>query len=83
MPETIHVELPKLIEAARAALHDLDVSQEIISRLDDVIDTERRSVYSTRDRLRAILRRAGISVGDSDMDVENAATRLVNEATRA
>lgn len=77
----VQIERPKLVEAARAALHDQDVSQEIISRLQDVIDTEWRSVYSSRGRLRAILRRAGISVGDSDMDVENAATRLVNEAT--
>jgi hypothetical protein len=75
------VERAKLIEAARAALHDLDVSQEIISRLQDVIDTEWRSVYSSRSRLRAILRHAGISAGDGDVDVENAATRLVNEAT--
>jgi hypothetical protein len=77
----VQVERPKLIEAARAALHDLDVSQEVISRLQDVIDTEWRSAYSSRDRLRAILRHAGISAGDSDTDLENAATRLVNEAT--
>jgi len=77
----VQVERPKLIEAARVALHDLDVSQEIISRLQDVIDTEWRSAYSSRDRLRAILRHAGISDMDGDMDLENAATRLVNKAT--
>jgi hypothetical protein len=82
-PLRIQIERPKLIEEARRALHDLEVSQEVIWRLQDVIDDERRSAYSARARLRAILKHAGVTVGDTDVEVEGAAARLVSEAGNA
>lgn len=75
----IQVDRPKLIEGARRALHDIEVSQQVIDRLQEVIDGEWRTVYSAQYRLRAILERAGVDVEDRDFDVENAATRLVSE----
>jgi chromosome condensin MukBEF MukE localization factor len=76
----VQIDHQKLIEAARAALHDLEISQEVISRLQDTIDSEWQSVHSAHSRLRAILKRAGADVDADDFDVENAATRLVRDA---
>jgi hypothetical protein len=77
----IKVERSKLIEGARTALRRIEVSEEIISRLQDVIDTEWQSVYRERSTLRAILQRAGVEVPSDPGDWEHAAQRFVDSET--
>jgi hypothetical protein len=78
----LQIERSKLIEGARSALREIEIHEEVISRLDDVIDEERRSVYSVRRRLEAILRHAGIDLPSDPGDYEHAAARFVKEAER-
>ena len=75
----LQIDRSKLVEAAREGLRRIEIAEEIISRLDDVIDEERRSVYDERSRLTAVLNHAGITFGDGINDLENAAQRLADE----
>jgi hypothetical protein len=74
----IKVERSKLIEGARTALRRIEVSEEIISRLQDVIDTEWHTIHGERSTLRAILQRAGIEIPSDPGDWESAALRFLD-----
>lgn len=79
----LQIDRQKLIEGARKSLHRIEVSEEIIWRMQEVIDGERRDIYSERSRLRAILEFAGAEVPSDPGDYESAVLRFIDEAPGA
>ncbi len=71
---------PMLVDALRRELHQIDITEEVISRLQDVIDDEWRSVRDARSRLKAMLELAGVPLPSDPGDYEHAAQRFVDEA---
>lgn len=75
----LQIDRQRLIEGARASLRRIDVCEEIIGRMQEVIDGEQRDIYSERSRLRVILEHAGIPVPSDPGDYASVAQRFVDE----
>jgi hypothetical protein len=78
----VEISRERLVEGARESLRQIEVAEEIISRLQEVIDQEQHSIYSARSRLRAILERAGVPLPSDPGRYESAAQKFVDEAGR-